>query len=47
MKHDELYLEWFRKADDDELSLTVILREGGAPSTACFLAQQVAEKYLK
>lgn len=38
--------EWFRKAEDDLLSVRAILKEG-APSTACFLSQQVAEKYLK
>lgn len=38
--------EWFEKAADDELSIRAILREG-APSTACFLSQQMAEKYLK
>lgn len=36
--------EWFHKAEDDVMS---VLKEGGAPSTACFLAQQIAEKYLK
>ncbi|MBU1180240.1 HEPN domain-containing protein [Patescibacteria group bacterium] len=39
--------EWIRKADDDELSIKAILTEKGAPSTACFLSQQMAEKYLK
>jgi len=39
--------EWFRRAQEDELSIKVILKEGGAPSTACFLSQQMAEKYLK
>ncbi len=39
--------EWFAKADDDEKSIRAILKEGGAPSTACFLSQQIAEKYLK
>lgn len=41
-----LYREWFDKAADDELSAQVVVEEG-APSTACFLAQQLAEKYLK
>jgi HEPN domain-containing protein len=40
------YREWARKAEEDELSIQAVLREG-APSTACFLAQQMAEKYLK
>ncbi len=38
--------EWFKKAEDDALSVRAILKEG-APSTACFLSQQLAEKYLK
>lgn len=41
------YSEWIRKAEDDDLSAKVIIQEGGAPSTACFLSQQMAEKYLK
>lgn len=41
------YQEWFKKAEEDELSINAILKEGGAPSTACFLSQQMAEKYLK
>jgi len=39
--------EWFEKADDDELSCGAILKEGGAPSTLCFLSHQIVEKYLK
>jgi len=43
-----LYQEWFKKAEEDELSIRALLDEGGgAPSTICFLAQQMAEKYLK
>ncbi len=45
-KSKEIYREWFKKAEEDALSLRAVLKEG-APSTACFLAQQVAEKYLK
>jgi len=41
------YLEWIQKAEEDDLSAKVIIKEGGAPSTACFLSQQMAEKYLK
>lgn len=41
-----LHTEWFEKAEDDELSIRAILKEG-ASSTACFLAQQMAEKHLK
>lgn len=43
----KIFLEWLNKAKDDELSVEVILKENGAPSTACFLSQQMAEKYLK
>jgi len=39
--------EWFAKAEEDALSIRAILKEGGASSTACFLSQQLAEKYLK
>lgn len=41
------YIEWFKKAEEDELSINAILKENGAPSTVCFLAQQMVEKYLK
>ncbi|MBI4994146.1 HEPN domain-containing protein [Candidatus Peregrinibacteria bacterium] len=41
------YEEWLKKADEDERSIMAILKENGAPSTACFLSQQMAEKYLK
>src|SRR3989338_2813133 len=46
-KKNNLYKEWIRKAQEDELSLRVILKGKGSPSTACFLSQQMAEKYLK
>lgn len=40
--------EWILKANDDELSAKDILNDKeGAPSTVCFLSQQMAEKYLK
>ena len=39
--------EWFEKAKDDERSIEAILKNGGSFSTACFLSQQMAEKYLK
>jgi HEPN domain-containing protein len=42
------YHKWFLKGDEDALSAESILRHlDGAPSTVCFLAQQVGEKYLK
>lgn len=40
------YLNWIKKAEEDELSIKAILKEG-SPSTACFLSQQMAEKMLK
>lgn len=40
------HAEWFYKASEDELSIHAILKDG-APSTACFLSQQMVEKYLK
>ncbi|MFH1187683.1 MAG: HEPN domain-containing protein [bacterium] len=40
--------DWFKKAQDDELSCEDILDDRrGAPSTVCFLSQQLAEKHLK
>jgi len=42
------YVKWFKKADEDELSAVAILDDrDGAPSTVCFLSQQITEKYLK
>lgn len=46
-KSEKNHSEWFKKADEDELSITAIMKNGGAFSTACFLSQQMAEKYLK
>ena len=46
LKKEGWYLSWFKKAEEDELSIGAILKEG-SPSTACFLCQQMAEKYLK
>ena len=40
------YKAWFKKAEEDELSAKAVLKDG-APSTGCFLSQQMAEKYLK
>ncbi len=39
--------EWLAKAEEDEQSIEAIITSDGAPSTACFLAQQMAEKCLK
>lgn len=42
------YGRWFEKAHDDELNVASILKhQDGAPNGACFLSQQMAEKYLK
>lgn len=30
--NQEIYREWFKKAEEDELSIKAILKEGGAPS---------------
>lgn len=47
-KAEERFEEWKRRDADDELSVRAILKEeDGAPSTVCFLSQQIAEKYLK
>lgn len=40
--------EWFQKAREDELNaLSVLKHRDGTPANVCFLAQQMAEKYLK
>lgn len=44
---DKNYSDWFKKANEDELSIRAIFKSGGAFSTACFLSQQMTEKYLK
>lgn len=42
------FRDWLKRAGEDELSINAILKEeAGAPSTACFLSQQMAEKLLK
>ncbi|MFH1838084.1 MAG: HEPN domain-containing protein [Candidatus Kuenenbacteria bacterium] len=41
------YKEWFKKANEDELSAESILKEKSVPSAVCFLSQQMVEKYLK
>lgn len=43
----KLAKEWFGRAENDYKSAQVILDEGGYYGTTCFLAQQIAEKYLK
>ncbi|MBI2120247.1 MAG: HEPN domain-containing protein [Parcubacteria group bacterium] len=47
-EEEKNYEKWFKKAQDDSLSIFAILEEKhGSPNTACFLAQQMTEKYLK
>jgi HEPN domain-containing protein len=42
------YIDWIKKADEDVLSVSSILRHRDAvPSLACFLCHQITEKYLK
>lgn len=43
----DLALGWFRKADSDLTTAQVMLESDGPYDTACFHAQQAAEKYLK
>lgn len=48
LKRDLIVEEWLKKASDDELNAASILKHrDGTPSCACFLSQQMAEKYLK
>jgi len=35
------------RADDDIMTVQLLLERGGSPNAACFHAQQAAEKYLK
>ncbi len=45
---DQLWQEWVKKADDDELNIKSILKhQDGTSNWVGFLAQQMAEKYLK
>ena len=43
----DLVRDWLRKADSDLTILTSALNEEHALDTACFHAQQAAEKFLK
>ena len=47
MRKNNIYLDWILRAQDDERSAEILLREEGSPNTICFLCQQIAEKYLK
>lgn len=39
--------EWSKKADEDLLTIKILIREKGPIDSICFHAQQAAEKYLK
>jgi len=39
--------DWFRRADGDLAFAKAGFNESKVPSLACFLSQQIAEKYLK
>ncbi|MDP3997528.1 MAG: HEPN domain-containing protein [Candidatus Andersenbacteria bacterium] len=39
--------EWLSRADDDEMAADILLKEQGPPTSICFIAQQMGEKYLK
>ncbi|MGD1862841.1 MAG: HEPN domain-containing protein [Leptolyngbyaceae cyanobacterium] len=45
-QHD-LAAGWFRKADSDLTTAQLVLASEGPYDTACYHAQQAAEKYLK
>lgn len=47
-KQELIVGEWIKRAQDDELNARSILtHRDGTPGGACFLSQQIAEKYLK
>ena len=46
-KKEQKAQEWFKIADDDLLFAKAGLEESGLARNACFLCQQIAEKYLK
>ena len=46
-KNKPTYVDWILRAQDDEKSAEVLLKEGGVPNTICFLSQQMVEKILK
>ena len=45
--HEDLARGWWRKGDSDLANAQMCLDAGRALDTACFHAQQAAEKYLK
>src|SRR3989338_6757079 len=47
-QNEQPWSEWLTKAEEDLISLeSLVKHQDGSPSTGCFLAQQIAEKYLK
>ena len=45
---DQLWQEWVKRADEDELNIKSMLKhQDGTSNWVGFLAQQMAEKYLK
>jgi HEPN domain-containing protein len=44
---DDLVRDWLRKAESDLTALDLAVSAGAALDTACFHAQQAAEKYVK
>lgn len=46
-KAEERFEGWQERAGNDEQAIVNLLQAGGPWSTVCFLAQQMAEKYLK
>ena len=46
-KNNNNHLKWFKKADEDETVIKIMLEENGPPNPICFHAQQMAEKYMK
>ena len=46
-KINQNVIEWLNKAQEDESSVEAIIKEKAAPGVACFLSQQMAEKFLK
>lgn len=49
MKKNNLILaqRWFVRADDDEMACAALIKDEISPNNICFMAQQMAEKYLK
>ena len=45
--NDDVAKGWMLKAESDIENLTIMMERGKALDTACFHAQQAAEKYLK